>query len=75
MRLRLARKALQPGRLPKAVAELACAELCDQLHFKMKSYMLVLPDDELRALTALSQEQFQARMKELLDKYPLPSTY
>jgi hypothetical protein len=41
----------------------------------MKSYMLVLPDDELRALTALSQEQFQARMKELLDKYPLPSTY
>ena len=55
--------------------ELACAELCGQLHFKMKSYMLVLPDDELRALTALSQEQFQARMKELLDKYPLPSTY
>src|SRR4029077_18397262 len=31
--------------------ELACAELCGQLHFKMKSYMLVLPDDEFNALT------------------------
>src|SRR5215813_4371993 len=52
--------------------ELACAELCGQLHFKMKSYMLVLPEDEHRALTQLSQEAFQAKMKELLDKYPLP---
>jgi len=52
--------------------ELACAELCGQLHFKMKSYMLVLPDDELKALTQLSQDDFQARMKELLAKYPLP---
>jgi cytochrome c oxidase subunit II len=51
--------------------ELACAELCGQLHFKMKSYMLVLPEDELRALQVLSQEQFQARMGELLAKYPL----
>ena len=52
--------------------ELACAELCGQLHFKMKSFMLVLPDEEHRALTALSQEQFQARMQELLAKYQLP---
>ena len=52
--------------------ELACAELCGQLHFKMKSYMLVLPEDEQRALVALPQAQFQARLKELLDKYPLP---
>ncbi len=52
--------------------ELACAELCGQLHFKMKSYMLVLPEEEHRALTQLSQEAFQAKMKELLDKYPLP---
>jgi cytochrome c oxidase subunit 2 len=51
--------------------ELACAELCGQLHFKMKSYMLVLPEDELRSLQVLSQEQFQARMGELLAKYPL----
>jgi cytochrome c oxidase subunit 2 len=52
--------------------ELACAELCGQLHFKMKSYMLVLPEDELTALQQLPQEQFQARMVELLAKYPLP---
>ena len=49
--------------------ELACAELCGQLHYKMKSYMLVLPDDELESLRVLSQEKFQARMGELLAKY------
>jgi cytochrome c oxidase subunit 2 len=53
--------------------ELACAELCGQLHFKMKSYMLVLPEDEIKALSALTQEQFQSRMVELLAKYQLPS--
>jgi cytochrome c oxidase subunit 2 len=53
--------------------ELACAELCGQLHFKMKSYMLVLPEDELAALQVLPQEQFQARIAELLEKYPLPT--
>jgi len=53
--------------------ELSCAELCGQLHCKMKSYMLVLPEDEHKALTALPQAQFQARMKELLEKYPLPT--
>lgn len=53
--------------------ELACAELCGQLHFKMKSYMLVLPEDELSALQVLPQEQFQARIAELLNKYPLPT--
>jgi cytochrome c oxidase subunit II len=53
--------------------ELACAELCGQLHFKMRSYMLVLPEDELQQLQALSQEQFQAKMAELLAKYKLPT--
>ena len=52
--------------------ELACAELCGQLHFKMKSYLLVLPEDEHRALTQLSQEKFQAKMQDLLAKYKLP---
>ena len=52
--------------------ELACAELCGQLHFKMKSYMLVLPEEELTALQALPQEAFQTRMGELLAKYQLP---
>jgi cytochrome c oxidase subunit 2 len=53
--------------------ELACAELCGQLHFKMKSYMLVLPEDEIQALQGMPQEQFQAKMAELLQKYPLPT--
>jgi cytochrome c oxidase subunit II len=55
--------------------ELACAELCGQLHFKMKSYMLVLPDDEFTALQGMPQEQFQTRMTELLAKYQLAPTY
>ncbi|HKZ01058.1 MAG TPA: cytochrome c oxidase subunit II [Pyrinomonadaceae bacterium] len=54
--------------------ELACAELCGQLHFKMKSYMLVLPEAEHRELIALPQEQFLTRMGELLAKYQLPPT-
>lgn len=53
--------------------ELACAELCGQLHHKMKSYMLVLPEEEIQALNALPQEGFQARMTELLAKYQLPT--
>lgn len=51
--------------------ELACAELCGMNHFKMKSYMLVLPAEEHSALAAMPQAQFQARMVELLNKYPI----
>lgn len=54
--------------------ELACAELCGQLHYKMRSFMLVLPEEEHRALIELPQEQFQTRMTELLAKYQLPQT-
>lgn len=53
--------------------ELACAELCGQLHFKMRSYMLVLPEDEHRALMMLKQDEFQTRVTELLRKYKLPT--
>ncbi|HKG45543.1 MAG TPA: cytochrome c oxidase subunit II [Pyrinomonadaceae bacterium] len=60
-----------PNRVGKY--ELACAELCGQLHFKMKSYMLVLPDEEFQPLQAMPQEQFQAKIVELLNKYPLPT--
>ena len=52
--------------------ELACAELCGQLHFKMKSYMLVLPEEEIQQLNGLAQEAFQAKMAEFLNKYQLP---
>jgi cytochrome c oxidase subunit 2 len=53
--------------------ELACAELCGQLHFKMKSYMLVLPEADVQALQAMPQEQFQARVAELLNQHQLPT--
>jgi cytochrome c oxidase subunit 2 len=52
--------------------ELACAELCGMNHYKMKSYMLALPDDEFNQLVAMPQEKFQARKDELLNKYQLP---
>ena len=51
--------------------EIACAELCGQQHYKMKSYMLVLPADEYAALVALPQAQFQSRVTELYKKYPV----
>jgi len=52
--------------------ELSCAELCGALHYKMKAYMLVLPEDEFATLTAMSQEKFQGKITELLAKYELP---
>jgi cytochrome c oxidase subunit 2 len=53
--------------------ELACAELCGMNHFKMKSFMLVLPENEFNELIALRQNEFQSRKDELLAKYPLPN--
>ncbi|MEA2206961.1 MAG: cytochrome c oxidase subunit [Blastocatellia bacterium] len=52
--------------------ELACAELCGMNHYKMKSYMLALPDSEFNQLVAMPQDQFQAKKEELLNKYQLP---
>jgi cytochrome c oxidase subunit II len=51
--------------------EIACAELCGQQHYKMRSYMLVLPGDEYNALVALPQAQFNKRVGELVKQYPL----
>ncbi len=51
--------------------ELACAELCGALHYKMKSFMLVLPAEEHRLLAEMPQAEFQAKMTELLKKYPV----
>src|SRR5256884_2391222 len=53
--------------------ELACAELCGMNHYKMKSYMLVLPENEFSELVSLPQDKFQARRDELLNKYQLPN--
>ena len=51
--------------------EIACAELCGQQHYKMRSYMLVLPAGEYDALVAMPQAQFNKRVGELVKKYPL----
>ncbi|MCA1621435.1 MAG: cytochrome c oxidase subunit II [Acidobacteria bacterium] len=51
--------------------EIACAELCGQQHYKMRSYMLVVPADEYNSLVALPQSQFNRRVGELVRKYPL----
>ncbi|HKP72207.1 MAG TPA: cytochrome c oxidase subunit II, partial [Pyrinomonadaceae bacterium] len=51
--------------------ELACAELCGQLHYKMKSYLLALPPDVYDSLVALPQAEFQGRITQLIKEYPL----
>jgi cytochrome c oxidase subunit II len=53
--------------------ELACAELCGMNHYKMKSYLLVVPGNEFDELAAMPQDQFQARKEELMNKYQLPN--
>src|SRR5712664_1839927 len=67
MAIRVHFTATRPGKY-----ELACAELCGMNHYKMKSYMLVLPENEFNELVALPQAKFQARKDELLNKYQLP---
>jgi cytochrome c oxidase subunit 2 len=52
--------------------ELACAELCGMNHYKMKSYMLVLPQSDFDALNQMPQAQFQDRKNQLLESYQLP---
>ncbi len=62
---------------PKQVGqyEIACAELCGQQHYKMRSYMLVLPGAEYDELVALPQAQFNKRVSELVKKYPLNTNF
>ena len=55
--------------------EIACAELCGQQHYKMRSYMLVLPADEYDELVAMPQAQFNKRVSELVKKYPLNTNF
>jgi cytochrome c oxidase subunit 2 len=65
MNIKVHFKPLKTGRF-----ELACAELCGQLHYKMKSYLIVLPEADYDELMKLPQAQFQARITEL-NKQPL----
>ncbi len=46
--------------------EIACAELCGAQHYKMKSYLLVVSEDEVNKLMQLSQDEFQTTVTTLL---------
>ena len=35
--------------------------------------MLVVPEEEIQSLQVMGQEQFQARMQELINQYQLPN--
>ena len=49
--------------------EIPCAELCGQLHFNMKSNLLVVTEDEYQGLVSLPEEKFKDRLNELLAEY------
>lgn len=51
--------------------EIACAELCGMSHYKMKSYLLIVNEEEHRTLMLLSQDDFQKRVSALLNQYKL----
>ncbi|OLE55170.1 MAG: cytochrome c oxidase subunit II [Acidobacteria bacterium 13_1_20CM_3_53_8] len=51
--------------------ELACAELCGQFHYRMRGYVIILPQDEHNALMALPPDQFQTRVGQLRQQYPI----
>ena len=46
--------------------EIPCAELCGNGHYRMKSWMIVVPADEYSAMAQMSKAQFRARVEELL---------
>jgi cytochrome c oxidase subunit 2 len=46
--------------------EIPCAELCGSGHYKMKSWMIVVPADDYLAITQMSKAQFRAHVEELL---------
>ena len=68
MAIRVHFTATRPGKY-----ELACAELCGQFHFRMKTFMLVLPANEHQEVMTLQQDAFQTRVTDLLAKYQLPA--
>jgi cytochrome c oxidase subunit 2 len=49
--------------------EIPCAELCGNNHFNMKSFLLVLPENEYSDLVARPEESFKERLSELLQQY------
>jgi cytochrome c oxidase subunit II len=52
--------------------EIACAELCGSLHYNMKTFLLVLPQDEYNSLTEMGEDKFKERVNQLMAEYKLP---
>jgi cytochrome c oxidase subunit II len=52
--------------------EIACAELCGSLHYNMKTFLLVLPQDEYNGLTEMGEDKFKERVTQLMQEYKLP---
>ncbi|MEN3331110.1 MAG: cytochrome c oxidase subunit [Blastocatellia bacterium] len=46
--------------------EIPCAELCGNGHYKMKSWLIVVPADDYATMERMSKAQFRARVEELL---------
>jgi cytochrome c oxidase subunit 2 len=55
--------------------QLACAELCGMNHFSMKGTLLVLTEEQHRALVELPQADFQTKVNELKNLYELGVIY
>lgn len=53
--------------------EITCAELCGQLHYNMKTFMLVLPEEQYKGLTLLQGDAFKDKLGQLLKEYKLPN--
>jgi len=49
--------------------EIPCAELCGQLHYNMKSPLLVVSREEFDSMAAMAPAKFRERMAELMKQY------
>ena len=54
--------------------EMTCVELCGSLHYNMKTFMLVLPQEEYNELTAMEEGNFKDRTNELMKRYKVNSS-
>lgn len=53
-----------PGRY-----EIPCAELCGNGHYKMKSFLLVVPASDYAEMEKMPRQQFMTKMADLLKQY------
>jgi cytochrome c oxidase subunit II len=53
----------------EGVYEIPCVELCGQLHYNMKSPLLVVSREEYESMAAMAPAKFRERMAELAKQY------